>query len=261
MAPRLVRSGFTLMDLLVSIAVMALLIGILLPSLSAAQEAARRVACRSNVRQIGLGLVMYANDHDSVLPASVFLNQSLFSSTESVQMSGESSSDLTRMIDLRVAPGDPKLTIGGWDGLGHLHAQDYTNVAKVFYCPSHKGENTYSRFASMWNAGTGGVSGNYHYRGYGPKVSGQFTTRLYDIEPPSAAILADALQTRLEVNHDGGVNIFRADLSADWFADNTLSLQESLPDDKESNAENNGKIARVWRTFDDVDQAAPVAPN
>ena len=75
------RSAFTLIDLLVSIAVMAILIGIMLPSITSAHEAARRVACRSNGRQIGLGLVMYANDHDGRLPSSVFLDPTLFGGT------------------------------------------------------------------------------------------------------------------------------------------------------------------------------------
>lgn len=254
--------GFTLIDLLVSIAVMAVLIGFLLPSLVSAHETARRVVCRSNVRQIGLGLVMYANDNDGRLPSSVFLDQAIFSSTVAQQQLGENSSDLTRMVSVRVAAGDPKLASGGWDGLGHLHDQAYTNASKVFYCPSHKGENTHVRFARSWDAGLGEIIGNYHYRGYGPMVTGRFTNHLYEIEPPSAAIIADGLQTRDEVNHEGGINIFRADLSAEWFGDPTMRLSLNLPEDKESNAENNGMIARVWRSFDEledttVDATAP----
>lgn len=63
-------SGFTLIELLVVIAIIALLLGILLPSLSSAVAAGWRVACQSNARQHAVALNMYANDHDERLPIS-----------------------------------------------------------------------------------------------------------------------------------------------------------------------------------------------
>lgn len=60
--------GFTLVELLVVIGIIALLISILLPSLNAARQAARTVASLSNLRQLGIGLQFYVNDFKGFYP-------------------------------------------------------------------------------------------------------------------------------------------------------------------------------------------------
>ncbi len=62
--------GFTLVELLVVIGIIALLISILLPSLAKARESANTMACLSNLKQIGLGITMYAADNRGLLPPS-----------------------------------------------------------------------------------------------------------------------------------------------------------------------------------------------
>ena len=62
------RSAFTLIELLVVIAIIAILAAILFPVFAQAREKARQVTCISNMRQVGLGLHMYAQDYDDVLP-------------------------------------------------------------------------------------------------------------------------------------------------------------------------------------------------
>jgi prepilin-type N-terminal cleavage/methylation domain-containing protein len=60
--------GFTLIELLVVITIVALLIGLILPSLAGARWAARIVSCQSRLQQLGLGLSQYLDDHRDSLP-------------------------------------------------------------------------------------------------------------------------------------------------------------------------------------------------
>jgi len=66
--PTRTRRAFTLIELLVVISVIAVLIALTLPSLSGAQETARRVKCLSNLRAIGQGLNLYLDTGDGLLP-------------------------------------------------------------------------------------------------------------------------------------------------------------------------------------------------
>ena len=61
-------SGFTLIELLVVVGIIALLLGVLLTSLSRAQEAARSASCSSNLRQLGVGITMYLGEYPDQLP-------------------------------------------------------------------------------------------------------------------------------------------------------------------------------------------------
>jgi prepilin-type N-terminal cleavage/methylation domain-containing protein/prepilin-type processing-associated H-X9-DG protein len=70
--------GFTLVELLVVIAIIAVLIAVLLPALAKARDAANRVACLSNLRQLTTILIEYTQENQGYFPATTTLNDSSF---------------------------------------------------------------------------------------------------------------------------------------------------------------------------------------
>ena len=67
------KFGFTLIELLVVIAIIAVLIALLLPAVQSAREAARRIQCNNNLKQIGLGLHNYHSSNNCFPPGCLAL--------------------------------------------------------------------------------------------------------------------------------------------------------------------------------------------
>lgn len=210
------RRAFTLVDVLVSIAVIMVLISLMMPALTKATETAHRVVCSSNVRQIGIAMLMYANDNKDQIPPTTFYDPARNRAEQML---------ILRLSGVSSAPRDFDPATAGWDGLGLLFHAEYLDTAVCYYCPSHTGAHPLSEYKAGFGDTPAVVVGNYQYRGAGPK--GQ--KHLSKIEPRRTALIADGMRLRSDYNHKVGSNVMRADLSVTWFRDQGGEILSRLP--------------------------------
>jgi prepilin-type N-terminal cleavage/methylation domain-containing protein len=143
------RVGFTLVELLVVIGIIAVLISVLLPTLGRAREAAKRTQCLSNLRQIGTLLNMYANAHKGQVP--------LGTSSAAGSAAGEGIAHyLSRSSGKSGLPDQDPPKAVRYVGLGLLLKGGYVKEgwngagARIFYCPTFDGDR-YHGFDSVDN--------------------------------------------------------------------------------------------------------------
>ncbi len=240
--PRTVRAAFTIIEVLVSIAVIAILISLLIPGLNKAQDIARRVGCASNLRQLGYGVSSYAEANKDRIPPSAFLPSGWGGRSSSPGGSPD------QMLIVRVTEVSQAYKDGiVWDGLGRLFYAGHLAPGKVFYCPSHRGKHPFSRYMNLWGQSKGEIVSNYQYRGMGTGTSP--SPKLFQIEPTNTALAADGMRSKADYNHRVGINFLRADLGVEWLSDPGSELASFLPDDEDES--DGSSTNHAWDWIDD----------
>jgi len=130
--------GFTLIELLVVIAIISILASILFPVFARARENARRASCMSNLKQIGLGMMMYVQDYDEKYPLGAWK----VSGTNTAAANFASAST---PHDGSVPAKKFSISIGS--GTGYLYSwmdfiYPYVKNVQLFVCPSFSGAST-----------------------------------------------------------------------------------------------------------------------
>jgi prepilin-type N-terminal cleavage/methylation domain-containing protein/prepilin-type processing-associated H-X9-DG protein len=148
-------NGFTLIELLVVIAIIAVLIALLLPAVQSAREAARRIQCVNNLKQLGLGMHNYESSN-GVLPPQMVLT---FNSAGAVawKSSWSASSRITPFLELGTVYNAINYTNKTSDP---SNATSVATQLKVFLCPSEPNQEAFTSTSSSGVTTTYGVS-NY----------------------------------------------------------------------------------------------------
>ena len=220
--------GFSLVELIVVIAIALVLSGLLMPALSQVRENAHRVVCSSNQRQIGIGFVTFHDQNNDRLPMSFAMQP------------GSEQNDPRDLM--RATDGE-----NNWDGLGLLFAGGYCRTPECFYCPSHHGNHPIDEYLAKWvardPAGTAKVYTNYHYAGHIEWNDPWRPRRL--TEGDRLVLLTDGLQSASDFNHHVGMNVLRGDGSVRWWEDRE-GVADSLPSDGALEAPPDG-YQGLWR--------------
>ena len=237
------RRGFTVVELLIVIAIVGVLAALLMPAVGRARESARRTACLSNLRQVHQSFLLFAEENDGRVPIGYRAGRKQFNS---MVYSGTS-----KRFCL----------------FGALYRSGQMPRPEVFFCPSNEDpQNSFNTKTNPWPPGPEDQSETNGWAGYGCRPASELPDielkarvpktmpRLAELH--SKAIFADliAMPARVDRRHRDGVNVLYGDGAAQWVARDAFNepLEKCTPPAIGSpfGPQFNPHQDAIWATFD-----------
>ncbi|MBR7131116.1 MAG: DUF1559 domain-containing protein [Lentisphaeria bacterium] len=179
------KSAFTLIELLVVIAIIAILAAILLPALNSARERGRSAGCINNLKQLGMGVASYINDHDyfpivgHAIPTGVY-NDAGFCSWK-MPIAPYCGITATHYLDMRKAICDGVFRCPSWSAEATSCSNNLADVSNT-KTMAHGGGYAYS-YGS-------GLDGTKHVLGYSGSAGGEWLmTKPNEVTNPTETVV------------------------------------------------------------------------
>jgi prepilin-type N-terminal cleavage/methylation domain-containing protein/prepilin-type processing-associated H-X9-DG protein len=217
------RNSFTLIELLVVVAIIAVLAAMLLPALQRAKERGKQIACMNNLRQVGLGFYLFADDYDGYLPRGESpsslpwpWSNFVWQAAAVIYASGKplpSSQNDAYMAQFDKMFMCPSVNLKQYDGSGCCWDWNDWGSANIYspnnvYCGQVKNSYGYSAWLG-WSYGAGWFDKR--------KLGGAKDGPKALITEASGLVWDDGWWTaRAKLRHNGGLNVLFEDGRVEW---------------------------------------------